>query len=129
MLCLWFALPGLLLAPFLFWQGVVPGLVFCAVWALLDFCVWARSCSFVADVEPGTLEIDVGIVFRSSRIIRQSGISSALLFRTPLLRLAQASFLLILTPCGAVVLPAVQQDQAERLYRLLLPPAKEGTTP
>lgn len=128
-LCVWAALPGAALAPFMFWQGLAAGLAFCALWAALDFCIWARACSFVAAVEPGMLEINVGIVFRTCRVVRQSGVSSALLIHTPLLRLAGASFLLVRTPGGAVFLPAVGQGQAERLYRLLLPPAEGGRLP
>ena len=32
-LCVWAAVPGLLAAPFVFWQGILPGLVFAALWA------------------------------------------------------------------------------------------------
>ena len=34
-LCVWAAVPGLLCAPFVFWQSLIAGLCFCAVWGLL----------------------------------------------------------------------------------------------
>lgn len=34
-LCVWAAIPGLLCAPFVFWQSLFAGLCFCAVWGLL----------------------------------------------------------------------------------------------
>ena len=47
-LCVWAALPGVVAAPFLFWQGFWLGCGFCAVWAVLVFAVWVRACSLVA---------------------------------------------------------------------------------
>ena len=50
-LCVWAAIPGLLCAPFVFWQSLFAGLCFCAVWgpagaglaaARLQFS-WRRS--------------------------------------------------------------------------------------
>ena len=32
-LCVWAAVPGLVCAPFAFWQSVWAGAVFCAVWS------------------------------------------------------------------------------------------------
>ena len=34
-LCVWAAVPGLVCAPFAFWQSVWAGAGFCAVWAAL----------------------------------------------------------------------------------------------
>ena len=34
-LCVWAAVPGLVCAPFAFWQSVWAGAAFCAVWAAL----------------------------------------------------------------------------------------------
>ena len=42
-LCVWAAVPGLLLAPFVFWQSIWAGGVFCAVWAAL-----AAGCALAA---------------------------------------------------------------------------------
>ena len=47
-LCVWAAVPGLLAAPFVFWQGILPGLVFAALWAVLVFLARCRACSFAA---------------------------------------------------------------------------------
>ena len=34
-LCCWAAIPGLLAAPFVFWQSMPAGVVFCLLWAAL----------------------------------------------------------------------------------------------
>lgn len=34
-LCVWAAVPGLLCAPFVFWQSLFAGLCFCGLWCLL----------------------------------------------------------------------------------------------
>ena len=47
-LCVWAAVPGLVCAPFAFWQSVWAGAVFCVIWAALVALVRARCCSFVA---------------------------------------------------------------------------------
>ena len=44
-LCVWAAVPGLVCAPFAFWQSVWAGAVFCAVWAALVALVRARCCN------------------------------------------------------------------------------------
>ncbi len=51
-LCVWAAVPGLLAAPFVFWQGILPGLVFAALWAVLVFLARCRACSFAAVLGP-----------------------------------------------------------------------------
>ena len=43
-LCVWAAVPGLLCAPFVFWQSLFAGLCFCAVWGLLVLAVRLRAC-------------------------------------------------------------------------------------
>ena len=47
-LCVWAGVPGLVCAPFVFWQSIAAGCIFCALWAGLVFAVWARACSFAA---------------------------------------------------------------------------------
>lgn len=44
-LCVWAAVPGLVCAPFAFWQSVWAGAVFCVIWAALVALVRARSCT------------------------------------------------------------------------------------
>ena len=41
-LCVWAGVPGLVCAPFVFWQSIAAGCVFCAVWTALVFEVWVR---------------------------------------------------------------------------------------
>ena len=56
-LCVWAAIPGLLCAPFVFWQNLFAGLCFCAVWGLLVLALRLRACSFVYGVRvPGGIE-------------------------------------------------------------------------
>ena len=47
-LCVWAAVPGVFCAPFVFWQSLFAGCIFCALWACLVFAAWARACSFTA---------------------------------------------------------------------------------
>ena len=61
-LCVWAAVPGLLAAPFVFWQGILPGLVFAALWAVLVFLARCRACSFAAVLGARTLTVYSGIV-------------------------------------------------------------------
>lgn len=39
-LCCWAAIPGLLAAPFVFWQSLPAGVVFCLLWAALVAVVY-----------------------------------------------------------------------------------------
>jgi membrane protein YdbS with pleckstrin-like domain len=119
-LCVWGALPGVLLAPFFFWQGIGWGLVFCALWAGLDFCVWARACSFVASLTPQTLTIQVGITFCTHRALPRRSITSVVYASSPLLRLADCGLLLVFAPGCWVALPGLAQADAQRLRTALL---------
>ena len=47
-LCCWAAIPGLLAAPFVFWQSLPAGVVFCLLWAALVVVVYQRACSYAA---------------------------------------------------------------------------------
>ena len=119
-LCVWAALPGVLAAPFAFWQGAGWGFVFCALWAALVFAVWARACSFVATLGSRVLTIYLGVAFPVERVIPRRSITSALIFRTPLLRLAGACVLLIFTPGMWAVLPAAPLEAADAISAALL---------
>ncbi len=68
-LCVWAALPGVVAAPFLFWQGFWLGCGFCAVWAVLVFAVWVRACSLVATLGSRTLTLYLGVAFPVERVI------------------------------------------------------------
>lgn len=114
-LCCWAALPGVFLAPFVFWQSAAAGLVFCLLWAALVWGLRLRACSFVAALRPAALTVEVGITFPVRRVLPRRAVTHLLLVRTPLLRLAGASLLVVDTPGVRVVLPAVDAAQAEAL--------------
>lgn len=99
-LCVWAAIPGLLCAPFVFWQSLFAGLCFCAVWGLLVLALRLRACSFVAALSPRSLTVQAGIAF-------------------PLLWLAGASVLIVRCPGGLLVLPGVPSVQADALAAIL----------
>lgn len=119
-LCVWTALPGVLAAPFLFWQGPVWGCAFCALWCVLVFGVWARSCSLVATLDDCTLTLYLGVAFPVERVIPRNSITSTLIFRTPLLRLAGACVLVIFTPGLWAVLPGIPLQEADAIAGALL---------
>ena len=118
-LCVWAAVPGLLLAPFVFWQSVWAGGVFCAVWAALVFLVRARACSFAAVLGAHTLTIYSGMVFPVRRVVPRRSVTSVSQLRTPLLRLAGSSLLLLSTPGTRLLLPAIPAAQAGLLAHIL----------
>ena len=60
-LCVWAAVPGLVCAPFAFWQSVWAGAVFCAVWAALVALVRVRCCSFVAALTADSVTVQSGV--------------------------------------------------------------------
>lgn len=128
-LCLWAAVPGLVAAPFLFWQGILWGVLFCAVWAALVFCVWARACSFVAAVTPQVLQVQSGIAFYACRTLPRDGITAVLRIDTPLLRLAGASVLVVFSPGLYTFLPGIPQPQAQALCAALLPKTGPEASP
>ena len=118
-LCVWAAMPGLLLAPFVFWQSVWAGGVFCAVWAALVFLVRARACSFAAVLGARTLTVYSGIALPLRQVLPRRAVTGVQQLRTPLLRLAGASVLLIAAPGARLLLPAVPAAQAGALAHAL----------
>ena len=118
-LCVWAAVPGLLLAPFVFWQSVWAGGVFCAVWAALVFLVRARACSFAAVLGARTLTVYSGIALPLRQVLPRRAMTGVQQLRTPLLRLAGASVLLIAAPGARLLLPAVPAAQAGALAHAL----------
>lgn len=114
-LCVWAAVPGLLLAPFVFWQSIWAGGVFCAVWAALVFLVRARACSFAAVLGARTLTVYSGIALPLRQMLPRRAVTGVQQLRTPLLRLAGASVLLIAAPGARLLLPAVPAAQAGAL--------------
>ena len=118
-LCVWAAVPGLLLAPFVFWQSIWAGGVFCAVWAALGFWVRARACSFAAVLGARTLTVYSGIALPLRQVLPRRAVTGVQQLRTPLLRLAGASVLLIAAPGARLLLPAVPAAQAGALAHAL----------
>ena len=118
-LCVWAAMPGLLLAPFVFWQSIWAGGVFCAVWAALVFLVRARACSFAAVLGARTLTVYSGIALPLRQVLPRRAVTGVQQLRTPLLRLAGASVLLIAAPGARLLLPAVPTAQAGALAHAL----------
>ena len=118
-LCVWAAMPGLLLAPFVFWQSIWAGGVFCAVWAALVFLVRARACSFAAVLGARTLTVYSGIALPLRQVLPRRAVTGVQQLRTPLLRLAGASVLLITAPGARLLLPAVPAVQAGALAHAL----------
>ena len=118
-LCLWAALPGVLAAPFVFWQSFFAGLVFCAVWAGLVALLRMRAISYAAALGPETLTLYAGIAFPVRQAISRRAVTGVQQLRTPLLRLAGITVLIITAPGARLLLPAVPARQAEALARAL----------
>ena len=106
-LCCWAAIPGLLAAPFVFWQSMPAGVVFCLLWAALVAVVYQRACSYA------------GIVFPLRRAVRRRAVTGLFRLRTPLLRLAGVSVVVITAPGTRLILPAVPAEQAAALTHAL----------
>ena len=119
-LCVWAAVPGLVCAPFAFWQGMLPGVLFCLVWAALTAFVWVRACSFVAALGPRTVTLQVGITFPLLRQIPRRAVTGVQLLRTPLLWLAGCTVLIVRSPGLFLVLPGIPADQAAALAAVLM---------
>lgn len=98
-LCCWAAIPGLLAAPFVFWQSLPAAMVFCLLWAALVAVVYQRACSYAAALGAETLTVYSGIVFP--------------------LRLAGVSVVVITAPGTRLILPAVPAEQAAALTHAL----------
>ena len=118
-LCVWAAVPGLVCAPFAFWQSVWAGAVFCIVWAALVALVRARCCSFVAALTADSVTVQSGVAVPVLRRIPRRSVTGVQLLRTPLLWLAGASVLLVHCPGGLLVLPGVPSVQADALASIL----------
>lgn len=114
-LCTWAAAVGLFLAPFAFWQGVSSGVVFCLLWAVFTALLRARACSYAAVLGEHTLTIYAGIAFPVRRVVPRRAVTGIQQLRSPLLRLAGATVLVISAPGARVLVPAVPAAQAAAL--------------
>ena len=118
-ICCWAAIPGLLAAPFVFWQSLPAGVVFCLLWAALVAVVYQRACSYAASLGAETLTVYSGIVFPLRRVIRRRAVTGLFRLRPPLLRLAGVSVVVITAPGTRLILPAVPAEQAAALTHAL----------
>ena len=118
-LCVWAAIPGLLCAPFVFWQSMTAGVVFCLLWAALVAMVYQRACSYAAALGAETLTVYSGIVFPLRRVIRRRAVTGLFRLRTPLLRLAGVSVVVITAPGTRLILHAVPAEHDAALTHAL----------
>ena len=119
-LCLWCTVPGLLCAPFVFWQSLYAGAVFCLLWAGLVFLLWARMCSFAAVLTRGSLIVHAGAAFVVTRQVPRRAVTGVWALRTPLLWLAGCSVLVVRGPGVQLFLPGVDALQAQALAAVLM---------
>lgn len=118
-LCVWAAVPGLFAAPFVFWQSIAAGVVFCLLWSFLIYCIHARACSFVAALGGQTLMVYSGIALPVRQSIPRRAVTNVRLLRTPLLRLGGVSLLIAAAPGAILFLPAIPASQARALSCIL----------
>lgn len=114
-LCVWAGVPGLVCAPFVFWQSIPAGCVFCALWAALVFEVWVRSCSFAAFLTRQNLVVQSGVAVPLTRQLPRRAVTGVWTLRTPLLWMAGSSLLLVRGPGVQLLLPGVPAQQAQAL--------------
>lgn len=119
-LCIWAAVPGVFCAPFVFWQGLLAGCVFCVLWAGFVFAAWARACSFAALLTAQNTAVRAGIAFAITRQLPRRAVTGVWALRTPLLWLAGCSVLVVRGPGVQLVLPGVDALQAQALAAVLL---------
>ena len=118
-LCVWAGVPGLVCAPFVFWQSIAAGCVFCAVWTALVFEVWVRSCSFAAWLTPKDLVMQAGVAVPAARQLPRQAVTGLFALRTPLLWMAGCSVLVVRCPGAQLILPGVPGRQAQALTAAL----------
>ncbi len=117
---LWWCVPGLALSPFVFWQSLAAGAVFVLGWcgaALLTCRV--RLGSLRGRVRAGELSVSRGVLFQTTRRMPTRFISGVTRLETPLLRRFHASLVVVHSPAGALLLPALDADDARRLESAL----------
>ena len=117
--CVWAGVPGRVCAPFVFWQSIAAGCVFCAVWTALVFEVWVRSCSFAAWLTPKDLVMQAGVAVPAARQLPRQAVTGLFALRTPLLWLAGCSVLAVRCPGAQLILPGGPAPQAQALAAAL----------
>lgn len=118
-LCVWAGVPGLICAPFVFWQSIPAGCVFCALWAVLVFEVWVRACSFAVFLTRRELVVQSGVAVPITRQLPRRAVTGVWALRTPLLWAAGCSLLLVRGPGVQLFLPGVPAQQAQALTEAL----------
>lgn len=119
-LCVWAAVPGVLCAPFAFWQGLAAGCIFSLLWAALVALIWVRACSFVAALTAHSVTLQVGVAFPLLRQIPRRAVTGVQLLRTPLLWMAGCTVLIVRSPGLFLVLPGIPADHAAALAAVLM---------
>ena len=127
--CLWAALPGILAAPFLFWQGAIWGVLFCMLWAAGVAALWLRTGSLTAELGEYALVIRAGRFFPTRRTFPRASIASVLELGSPLLRMSGARVLVLLSPGAGAILPGLPRSQAELLCEELGHPVPAAWEP
>ena len=106
-LCVWAAVPGVFCAPFVFWQSLFAGCIFCALWACL--VLTARNTA-----------VRAGIAVPITRQLPRRAVTGVWTLRTPLLWLAGCSVLVVHGPGVQLFLPGVDALQAQALAAVLM---------
>ena len=117
---LWWCVPGLALAPFVFWQSWLAGLFFLPGWcgAALLICR-VRLGSLRGRLRAGELGVRRGVLFCTEQRMPTRFISGVTRIETPLLRRAGACLVVVHSPAGALLLPALEAGDALRLETAL----------
>ena len=117
---LWVFLPGLVAAPFLFWQGFLPGAVFLCVWLVFALLVVpARLGSTQGSLSLGEMRLSQGILFKRRQRIPTRFVTGTSRLETPLLRACRCCVLLVYTSGTVLILPGIGADAADQLVRAL----------
>ena len=107
-------------APFVFWQSLFAGCIFCALWVCLVFAAWARACSFTAVLTARNTAVRAGIAVPITRQLPRRAVTGVWTLRTPLLWLAGCSVLVVHGPGVQLFLPGVDALQAQALAAVLM---------
>ena len=101
------------------WQLDEAGVLHLRWRLLVQMDTRVRACSFAAVLGSRTLTAYAGIALPTRQVVPRRAITSVRQLRTPLLRLAGASVLIVTAPGARLILPAVPAEQAAALARAL----------
>ena len=119
-LCVWAAVPGLVCAPFAFWQSVWAGASLRYLGGAGGACPGRRCCSFVAALTTDSVTVQAGVAVPVLRRIPRRAVTGVQLLRTPLLWAAGCTVLLVRSPGLQLVLPGIPAAQATALAAVLM---------